>query len=76
MEEDWLSYDGVEAIPGKVSGVPVIKGTRVQAELVAECLDDGESVETIASTYAGLKPVDILRFKLSRDSHRMAALQR
>jgi uncharacterized protein (DUF433 family) len=28
---DWSGYDGVETIPGKVSGVPLLKGTRVQA---------------------------------------------
>jgi len=36
---DWTGYDGVEVIEDKVSGVPLIKNTRVPAYLVAECLE-------------------------------------
>lgn len=72
---DWSGYDGVETIPGKVSGVPLLKGTRVPAEQVAECLDAGETVAEIAYNY-DLRAADVLRLKVYRDSHQPAALQR
>ena len=31
---DWLSCEWVEAVPGRLSGVPVIRGTRVTPETV------------------------------------------
>jgi len=68
MKIDWSGYDGVEVIPGKVSGAALLIGTRVPADLVADCLDDGETVEEIAYNYDP-KPADILRLKLYMDSH-------
>jgi uncharacterized protein (DUF433 family) len=38
---DWSSYDGVEVILGKVSGVPLLKGTRMPTDQVIESLDAG-----------------------------------
>jgi len=71
---DWTGCEMVEVIPGKVNGVPLIKGTRVPADLVAESLDAGETIERVAYNY-DLKTADILRLKLFRDSHH-AALRR
>ena len=45
---DWTGCESVEVVPGKVSGVPLIKNTRVPADLVAENLEAGESVEEVA----------------------------
>lgn len=71
---DWTGYDGVEVIPGKVSGVPLLKGTRMPADQVIESLDAGETVEEIAYNH-DLNPDDIVRLKLFRDTHQ-PALQR
>jgi uncharacterized protein (DUF433 family) len=68
---DWSGCDLVEIIPGKVSGVPLLKGTRMPADQVIESLDDGETIEEIAFNH-DLKPDDILRLKLYRDSHQLA----
>jgi uncharacterized protein (DUF433 family) len=65
---DWSGYDGVETIPGKVGGLPLLKGTRVPADLVAECLDAGETVEEIAYNY-DLEVAEVLRLKLYIDRH-------
>jgi uncharacterized protein (DUF433 family) len=35
---DWTGCEIVEVIPGKVSGVPLIKNSRVPADLVVESL--------------------------------------
>jgi uncharacterized protein (DUF433 family) len=68
---DWSGYDGVEVIEGKVSGVPLLKGTRMPVDQVLESLDDGETIEEIAANH-DLNPADILRLKLYRDSHQPA----
>jgi uncharacterized protein (DUF433 family) len=36
---DWLGYADVEIIPGKVSGAPVLKGTRLPVDAVIENFD-------------------------------------
>jgi len=66
---DWSGCDLVEVVPGKVSGVPVIKGTRVPADQVIESLDDGETIEEIAYNF-DLKPLDIFHLLQFRDSKR------
>ena len=48
---DWSGCDIVEIIPGKVSGVPVVRNSRVPAETVAESAELGESPEEIAYNY-------------------------
>jgi uncharacterized protein (DUF433 family) len=53
----------VEIVPGKVGGLPVIRGSRVPADQVLENHDAGESVKDIAYNF-DLKPEDI-RFVLS-----------
>ena len=68
---DWSGCDLVEVVPGKVSGVPLIKGTRMPVDQVIESLDEGETVEEIAYNH-DLNPADILRVKLYRDSHEPA----
>lgn len=68
---DWTGCEIVEVVPGKVSGLPVIKNTRVPAELVAESLESGESVEDVAYNY-DLKPADVLGIKRFRDTYQPA----
>jgi uncharacterized protein (DUF433 family) len=48
---DWSSCDIVEIVPGKVSGVPLVKNTRVPAETVAVSAELGETPEEIAYNY-------------------------
>ena len=48
---DWSGCDIVEVIPGKVSGVPLIRSTRVPADTVLESAELGESPEEIAFNY-------------------------
>lgn len=65
---DWSGCEIVEVVTGKVSGVPLIRNSRVPADQVAESLDAGETVEQVAFNY-DLKPEDVLCVKLFRDSH-------
>ena len=55
---DWSGCEFVETIPGKLSGVPLLRGTRVPADQVVENYESGESVEDIAYNF-DLKPEDI-----------------
>ena len=55
---DWSGCEYVEVIPGKVSGVPLVRGSRVQADTVLESYELGESVEDIAEDF-DLSPKDI-----------------
>lgn len=68
---DWTGCEIVEVVPGKVSGVPLIKNTRVPADLVARSLEGGETVEQVAYNF-DLKPVDVLRLKMFKDIHQPA----
>jgi uncharacterized protein (DUF433 family) len=48
---DWSGCNLVEVIPGKVSGVPIIRGSRVPADQVMENHDAGESPDDIAYSF-------------------------
>lgn len=64
---DWLGCELVEVIPGKVSGVPLIRHSRVPVDLVVASKDGGETVEEIAYNY-DLKPEDVRAVLSYRDS--------
>jgi uncharacterized protein (DUF433 family) len=48
---DWSDCPLVEVVPGKVSGVPILKGTRMQADAVLENYVGGSSPEEIAENF-------------------------
>jgi uncharacterized protein (DUF433 family) len=70
---DWSDCLIVEVVPGKVSGVPILKGTRVQADSVVENYETGSPVEEIAYNF-NLKPEDI-RTVLSYAARQRARLR-
>jgi uncharacterized protein (DUF433 family) len=49
---DWSDCPLVETNPRKVSGAPILKGTRVQADAIVENFEGGSSVEEIAENFA------------------------
>jgi uncharacterized protein (DUF433 family) len=48
---DWKDCPLVEIIPGKVSGAPLLKGTRLPADTVLENYEGGSPVEEIAENF-------------------------
>ena len=64
----WADYEGVEIIEGKLSGEPILKGSRVPAQLIADCLNAGDTIEEISYNYS-LQPSVISRFKLYIKCH-------
>jgi uncharacterized protein (DUF433 family) len=51
---DWTGFELVERVPGKVSGQPVIRGTRILANQIVEDARLGSSIEEIAENYPSL----------------------
>jgi uncharacterized protein (DUF433 family) len=48
---DWSGCELVEVIPGKRSGDPLIKGTRIPADAIVSNFEAGSSLEEIAENY-------------------------
>jgi uncharacterized protein (DUF433 family) len=48
---DWDECDLVERIPGKVSGVPILKDTRLPADCIVGNFDAGCTAEEVADMY-------------------------
>jgi uncharacterized protein (DUF433 family) len=48
---DWSGCDLVEVIEGKVSGLPLVKGTRVPADVIVSNFLSGSPVEEVAENY-------------------------
>jgi uncharacterized protein (DUF433 family) len=58
---DWTGCDLVEVIPGKVSGRPIVKGTRILADTIDQYSARGAAVEEIREDYPSLSEETILR---------------
>ena len=71
---DWTGCDLVERVPGKVSGRPVVKGTRILADQIVEDAELGSPVEEIAENYPSL-PIEKIK-KLLAFAHSHQALPR
>jgi uncharacterized protein (DUF433 family) len=56
---DWTECELVERIPGKVSGRPVIRGTRILADTIVQDFELGSSMEEILENYPDLAPATI-----------------
>lgn len=48
---DWSDCPLVEVVPGKVSGVPILKGTRVQADAIWENYESGSPLAEISENF-------------------------
>ena len=48
---DWSECDLIEVNPRRVSGVPILKYTRVQADAIVENYESGSPVEEISENF-------------------------
>jgi uncharacterized protein (DUF433 family) len=48
---DWSDCPLVEVDPLKMHGVPILKGTRMQADSIVENYEDGSPVEEISENF-------------------------
>jgi uncharacterized protein (DUF433 family) len=72
---DWTGCELVEVIPGKVSGRPLVKGTRIPADVIVENFEAGSPVEEIEENYPSLSLVTIsslLNYAQARQMRRIA----
>ena len=51
---DWTGCELVEVIPGKVSGVPLVVGTRIPANIILEYMDSDSGLEELAEDFPSL----------------------
>jgi uncharacterized protein (DUF433 family) len=51
---DWTGCNLVERIPGKVSGQPIVRGTRILADTIVEDFANGSSIDEILENYPAL----------------------
>ncbi len=60
----------VELVPGKVSGQPLVRGTRIPADVIVSNYEAGSPIEEIAENYPSLTVLQIaqlLAFERSRN---------
>ena len=60
-EIDWTACELIEQIPGKVSGRPIVRGTRILPEAIVDSYDLGESIEELQEGFPALSAAQIKR---------------
>ncbi|HEY1948119.1 MAG TPA: DUF433 domain-containing protein [Bryobacteraceae bacterium] len=58
---DWMACELIEKIPGKVSGRPIVRGTRIMPDGIVNSYDMGESIEEIREDWPSLSVAQIKR---------------
>jgi uncharacterized protein (DUF433 family) len=48
---DWIGCELVERVPGKVSGRPIVRGTRILADTIVQDAELGSPLEEIHENY-------------------------
>jgi uncharacterized protein (DUF433 family) len=65
----WTGCDLVERVPGKMSGHPVVRGTRVLADTIVDNFEGGSSVEEIHENYPHVPVENIRKIIAFRKTH-------
>ncbi len=65
---NWLECDEVEAVPGKMGGRPVVKGTRIEPETVIVDFELGSPVEEIHDNFPTLSVATIRKLLAFADA--------
>ena len=60
-EIDWTACELIERIPGKVSGRPIVRGTRIMPGPIVNSYDLGDSIEEIQEGFPTLSIAQIER---------------
>jgi uncharacterized protein (DUF433 family) len=61
LEIDWMACELIESVPGKVSGRPVVRGTRIMPDAIAGSYELGDSIEAIHEGFPTLTIAQIKR---------------
>ena len=60
-EIDWTQFEHIEQVPCKVSGRPVVRGTRILPDAIVNTYDAGQPLDLIHEDYPGLSVPQIQR---------------
>jgi uncharacterized protein (DUF433 family) len=66
---DWTGCDLVERVPGKVSGRPIVRGTRILADTIVQDFELGSPLEEIQENYPDLPRSTIQQLIAFAESH-------
>jgi uncharacterized protein (DUF433 family) len=58
---DWTGCELIEQVPGKVSGRPVVRGTRILPDAIVNSFDLGDSIDEIHEGFPTLSLLQIHR---------------
>ncbi|MSV32327.1 MAG: DUF433 domain-containing protein [Bryobacterales bacterium] len=58
---DWTQCELIECVPGKVSGRPVVRGTRIMPDAIAGSYELGESIKELQAGFPTLTEAQIIR---------------
>ncbi len=58
---DWIQCELIECVPGKVSGRPVVRGTRIMPDAIVGSYDLGETIEELHQGFPTLSVAQIKR---------------
>ena len=58
---DWIQCELIECVPGKVSGRPVVRGTRIMPDAVVGSYELGETIEELHQGFPTLSVAQIKR---------------
>jgi uncharacterized protein (DUF433 family) len=58
---DWMACELIEQVPGKVSGRPVVRGTRILPDAIVGSYDLGETIEELQEGFPSLSSAQIKR---------------
>jgi uncharacterized protein (DUF433 family) len=58
---DWTQCELIERVPGKVSGRPTVRGTRIIPEAIVGSYDRGEAIEELCAGFPRLSRGQITR---------------
>ena len=61
VEIDWMACELIEQIPGKVSGRPIVRGTRILPDAIVGSFDLGETIEELQEGFPSLSISQIKR---------------
>jgi len=61
LEIDWMACELIESVPGKVSGRPVVRGTRIMPDAIVGSYDLGETIDELREGFPSLSISQIER---------------
>jgi uncharacterized protein (DUF433 family) len=58
---DWMQCELIEQVPGKVSGRPIVRGTRIMPDAIVDSFDLGETIDELREGFPSLSLAQIER---------------